>query len=76
MTALAPLPDTAPPDAAGDDEGDHLYCCDPDRSLCGLDISDYSDRTGEPLEDGDVCPWCEAVYRLGGPCGPGCERRS
>ncbi|WP_433225542.1 hypothetical protein [Actinomadura formosensis] len=71
MTAPAPLPDTAPP-GRGDDDVEHLYCCDPDRSLCGLDISGHEDHTDEP-ESEEVCPWCKALEALGLPCGPDCK---
>lgn len=72
MTAPATLPDTAPPGAGDGDDVEHLYHCDPNRSLCGLDIADYEDL-GETDEPGDICPLCEAVSELGLPCGPDCE---
>lgn len=36
---------------------DHLYCCDPDIALCGLDISDVPEG---PEYDND-CPLCRLV---------------
>jgi hypothetical protein len=57
------------------EEFSHAYCCDPDRSLCGLDISCLTDL-GEvpPGDDEEMCPVCDAAAAIGGPCGvPGCE---
>ncbi|WP_151775708.1 hypothetical protein [Streptomyces abyssomicinicus] len=51
-------PTTAP--AAGNtastpgSELTHLFCCDPDRALCGLDISE----AGEPQEGEQDCVVC------------------
>jgi hypothetical protein len=36
----------------------HLWCCDKDEALCGLDISNL------PETDGIVEPKCETCYRL------------
>ena len=42
------------PQTAGDGEVSHLVCdCDPDKSVCGLDM------TGEPwMADGSSATWC------------------
>lgn len=71
MTAPTTLPGAPPSGTDDDDEGEHLYHCDPNRSLCGVDITDYEDVTGLPVDE-KVCPWCQAVYKLRIPCGPGC----
>ncbi len=52
-------PDTitheAPTNRASHDLG-HVYCCcDPDRALCGLDISAY---TVQEVADEDLCVVC------------------
>ncbi|MEU6725591.1 hypothetical protein ABZ917_17940 [Nonomuraea wenchangensis] len=52
---------------AGDDEN-HEYCCNPDVSLCGLDISDLSD---DDFDDEECCPACADLWDL--PCGPECK---
>lgn len=50
-TALEP--DTQVGHGRGDDDDDldHIYCdCDPNRSLCGIDITDLTDVEDEQLE--------------------------
>lgn len=61
-------------DLAGltDDNESHLYCCDPDRSLCGERL------TGSFLDDDDPveCTRCEDIDSADAPCGaPLCRLR-
>jgi hypothetical protein len=67
-TATLPAPTVL--DVA-DDNVDHIYCCDEEVSLCGMDIS------GEPeVEPGThpTCPLCVWASEACGPCGvPGCQ---
>jgi hypothetical protein len=50
-------------DSDSEDEEIHYYCCDPDKSLCGLDLE------GEVMtEEGPACVFCEAVDDLKLPC--------
>lgn len=72
MTAPATLPDTAPPDD-DDDDVEHIFCCDPDRSLCGVDISDDVEHNEDCDCGTPPCPWCEALEKLNLPCGPDCK---
>ncbi|MEV1315335.1 hypothetical protein AB0J14_04540 [Micromonospora arborensis] len=48
---------------------DHYYCCDPNVSFCGLNM------TGMPPwpEHEAVCPLCVAVQQAGVPCPTGCR---
>ncbi|MUN41469.1 hypothetical protein [Actinomadura litoris] len=46
----------------------HVYCCDPDRAVCGLDVADRKDLGDADPSDED-CPWCGAIEQLGSPCG-------
>lgn len=52
-------------DTSNDDGLVHTFCCDPDRALCGKDVS------GEPvtacIESPDDCVVCEDL--AAGPCG-------
>lgn len=76
MTAgLDTLPRPGGPDGGGDeDDFDHIYCCDRDRSLCGLDLAGVED-VGE-VGDESLCPWCEVLSDLDVPCGAaGCSNR-
>lgn len=70
----ATLPAPATPAA---DEGDwaHSWCCDPDLSLCGVDISDHEEAPLTSLDE--VCPACIAAFQIGGPCAfAGCPNRT
>lgn len=51
-----------------DPDDNHLHCCDPDVSLCGLDISG-TDLVDAP-DDDVVCLVCLGLKQH--PCGPGC----
>ena len=58
------------PIAANVGDVDHLYCCDPDVAMCGLDL------TGVPegREFTHVCPLCAEVNDSDTPCPvAGCE---
>jgi len=47
-----------------DDAVDHIYCCDVNESLCGLDISDLQEVSVLP----NLCVVCDDLY------GRSCER--
>lgn len=64
MIGVLERPVAEPVSAAADDET-HLYCCDPDRSRCGKDITDEPEVSGVP--DEECCPLC--VIWQGAPCG-------
>jgi hypothetical protein len=71
MTADTLTHPTAPPQPAnGDDEPDHLYCCDPDIAMCGVDVSDATEVG--PDIDGPLCKLCAYVCDEGLPCPAGC----
>lgn len=53
-------------DTGMDDELDHVYCCDPDRSLCGRDLAGWDEWNGEASDDADLCVVC--VNLAGRPC--------
>lgn len=61
----APATDTRRRTTTGDNL-DHWWCCDPDRALCGADLTDHTDGT-----DPD-CVVCEDLLDL--PCRTGCNR--
>lgn len=72
MTTLAE-PDVTPAQSDGDGDVDHLYCCDPDLSLCGLDIAGLEFGCGDDSQP--VCPTCRAARS--DPCGdPACPDRT
>lgn len=48
--------------------GTHLFCCDPDRSLCGLDMTGW-ESTGQ--ENDTDCAVCADLSEQ--PCRPGCR---
>lgn len=69
------LIDTAPRLASsGEDEDDeitHLWCCDENISMCGLDIS--GDRIDQDAPDEQTCKLCVMVNETWGTCPvPGC----
>lgn len=66
MTVLELAPVSVSRVKADPDE-DHLYCCNPDVSLCGLDITEHPERD---FADEECCPLCADLEDL--PCGPGC----
>jgi len=51
-----------------DPDDNHLYCCNSDVSLCGLDIADSNELD---FADEETCPTCRDLADL--PCGPGCR---
>lgn len=66
---------TAPdrPDTDASDELDHLYCCDENVAMCGIDLTDVVEIPAD--EDGPVCPLCNYVESEGLPCpAPGCKQ--
>ncbi|WP_101791098.1 hypothetical protein [Nonomuraea indica] len=65
--SIATLPAVAPGRPKADPDDDHLYCCNPDLSLCGMDISDSPERD---FPDHECCLVCLALEDT--PCGPGC----
>lgn len=71
ITETMPAP-TRAHSAAGEDPT-HLYCCDPDRSLCGETL------TGQFMTDDDPtdCIRCEIIDAAQAPCGvPLCRLRN
>ncbi len=69
----ATLPAPATPDVDSRDPH-HAWCCNPDLSLCGLDISHLEEITDCSLDE--ICPTCLAALEIGGPCGaPDCPNR-
>ena len=62
--ATATLPAPAPVNTSGDDT-DHLYCCNPDVALCGLDISNHPFMKVDPRR---LCPLCALAETEGPPC--------
>ncbi|MET7938180.1 hypothetical protein [Streptomyces sp. NPDC005322] len=61
--------------SADDDELDHVYCCDPDRGLCGADLSDVADVVDNwDNGDADVCRVCVELERGGVPCCATCPK--
>lgn len=64
-TALPTRPELVESDADDGDNLDHYFCCDPDISCCGLDISGVEDAGDDDLED--LCEECD--MRFGTDCG-------
>lgn len=62
--STATLAVAAPRRSAASSDLDHLYCCDPDLSLCGLDIADLDEL--EDFPDEDLCIVCRELGEL--PC--------
>ena len=62
-------PITVPLSEMDDDEPFtvHLTCCDPDRSLCGLDLTDGDENVD--ADDEFVCEVCFNKDQLGQTCG-------
>lgn len=55
-------------DNSGDDDDScHLWCCNPDWSLCGIDISGHPIKFGE-ITDDIVCPLCDLMMQEDLPC--------
>lgn len=68
-TATLPVP------TRGDltvDDVDHLYCCDENVAMCGVDLTDVAEEVFG--EDDPLCPMCALVDETGMPCPvPGCQ---
>lgn len=47
---------------SGDNDLDHIVCCDPNRALCGLDVT-YVDWVEESAEE-DECVVCVDLWSL------------
>jgi hypothetical protein len=60
---------TEPVDLDGDDDENHVFCCNPNLALCGVRIDDY--ELFEPDEDdsAELCEKCRWLEALNGPCG-------
>lgn len=53
-----------------DDDLNHLYCCDENRSLCGIDLTDVPVVDVDPDEDPDLCVVCRDLeFRTCERCG-------
>jgi hypothetical protein len=61
------LPVVEPDLSTTDDDLTHLVCCDPDLSLCGLDLTGGEDVPEPP--DAEQCEICANKDRLDLPCG-------
>lgn len=71
MTAVT-LPQPAPPMGPTDEDVIHLWCCDPDRSLCGIELTD--DVTGDVPPGDEICVVCRVIHDSDLPCGAqGCS---
>lgn len=57
IEGVLPEESTANPDDGG---MAHLYCCDENLSLCGLDISNGEFCPDPP----NCCPWCDALWEM------------
>lgn len=66
---VAALLDAGPHDSDGDGES-HLFCCNPDRALCGIDLdeAEYDDATDAP-----TCVVCADLQAQPVPCSPTCR---
>lgn len=73
MTAVLdrpPLPGP-PPGGEGDGEINHIWCCRPEVTLCGADLSGHGDHDDDCAHP--VCPLCTLADKDGLPCPvPGC----
>jgi len=49
------LPKVEPRQSSSDDDLDHLYCCDPNRALCGSDLTDSPELADDEDENCVVC---------------------
>jgi hypothetical protein len=47
----------------------HVYCCDPDLALCGLDLADVPDAWDPTVP---TCVVCDDIDGAEVPCGPTC----
>lgn len=69
------LPVVEPDRADVDDDSAHIVCCDPDRALCGEDVS-RKDFIDGPVDEERDCEPCVNRSRLGVACGaPLCRLR-
>ena len=74
MTAATlPRPASTDDRPADDEYPIHLTCCDPHRSLCGLNVTDLLEASA-PVRDEDICGECLLADLCGVPCGAqGCS---
>jgi hypothetical protein len=76
VSAIATQPQPQPPASspaptAGDEI--HLWCCDPDRALCGIDLTGHQDE-GDAFPDEWICAMCAVIDNSDMPCGArGCS---
>jgi hypothetical protein len=70
--SVTSLPAPVVPDQ-DDDDLTHLFCCNPDRSLCGLDCADWEYLGPVELTTG-TCAMCVLEWQDGQPCGADCQR--
>lgn len=68
MTATVELPAARESRTAGANET-HVYCCDPDLSLCGIDLSRHTE-VGDNVEI--TCVVCAELNEIDRACSPGC----
>lgn len=72
MTITEAAPQCALSDEDADDEVTHLWCCDENISMCGLDIS--GDPIDQDAPDEQNCTLCVMVNETWGTCPvPGCR---
>ena len=57
-------------DSTDEDGLVHYVCCDPERALCGKDLTD---GTWSDDEDDLICIVCERLDLAGVVCGPDCR---
>jgi hypothetical protein len=56
---------------SGDDLLDHIWCCDPDRALCGADLSGVEEV--DSIRPDRACVVCLDIDRQPGPVCPLCH---
>lgn len=62
------LPRPTMPGPVGTDEDlIHLWCCDENVALCGVDLA--GEVVSESFREDDICPLCRLVDNAGGSCG-------
>src|SRR6202008_3029139 len=54
-------------EAVSEDDDSHIFCCDPDRALCGADLTGMRYIGDDPNEPAD-CIRCEDIWDAGVPC--------
>lgn len=68
MTDLLELPVVEPVDVAPTDDLSHIVCCNPDRALCGKDVS-REPWCDEEIDEATDCEACVNRRRLNPTCG-------